>query len=117
MSGFFSFKFRQALAVVLFGCLIGDLIAVGIVAPRSLPLSIAFVVSLWLVVIGIALCVRSLDKSDPEDEDGEGPGGGGGEGGPRPKGGPKGEPDWWPQFERDFRDYVSARGPALTGRR
>src|SRR5690349_16855860 len=44
---------------------------------------------------------RGPDDSDPD-------GGGGGGGGPPPEPSPPGPP-WWPEFEREFNDYV-ARG-------
>ncbi len=56
----------------------------------------------------VALALVRMSRSDGPDEGGgdDGPPRRGG-GGPRPRpGGP--EPLWWPQFERDFRAYVSA---------
>jgi hypothetical protein len=46
-----------------------------------------------------------------DDDQGGGGGGGGSDRLPRPPLTPPGagEPDWWPQFERDFARYVASR--------
>jgi hypothetical protein len=53
-----------------------------------------FLVLLWL---------RHYDGPDDDDN-----GGGGGRGGPPPDEPPPG-PSWWPEFEREFADYVAKR--------
>lgn len=83
---------------------------------------------LWLagaLAVGLAALVhgpiprserRSRDRDDGDDWEE----GGGGGGGPRPDG----EPPWWPDFEREFREHTRARergrapgGPSYLRRR
>jgi hypothetical protein len=110
LSRFASRSFREVLAVLLFVCWTGDVIALALVQPRSLPESVAFVVSLWILMIGMAVCVNSREEPEPDEDAGDGPGGnGGGWDGPPRRPGPSSGPDWWPKFERDFRAYVGAR--------
>ena len=58
-----------------------------------------------LLTLGIVLLAAPLMR--PPGDDGPGPGGGGG-GGPHEP-----EPPWWPEFEREFRDYANGH---LTAR-
>ena len=58
-----------------------------------------------LLTLGVALLAAPmLDPRDDGPDDGGGPGGGG----PVDP-----EPPWWPQFEREFRDYANSH---LTAR-
>lgn len=74
-----------------------------------------FMVFVFAIGFGfVALALVRISRADGPDEDG------GDDGpprrdrrGPRPR--PSGpEPLWWPQFERDFRAYVSAQGGRNT---
>jgi hypothetical protein len=118
MSRFASRRFRHRVAVLLGACWAADATALGLTTPNPAPISIGFVLSLWLIVVGIVFCVYIRDEpGDERGDDGESPGGGNGGGGPprRPK--PQDGPAWWPQFEREFRAYVEQerRVPLRTG--
>jgi hypothetical protein len=79
---------------------IAFLIAVSVVG-------LAFV-ALMVVLITVAARRRPPDHND-RGEDGGGDGGGG-----RPPEGPDltgGGPSWWPEFEREFADYVALGRP------
>jgi hypothetical protein len=107
LSRFASKRFRHRVALLLGICWVGDAVALGLATPTSAPVAIGFVLSLWLLVVGMVFCVYIRDE--PGDGRGEGddaPGGGNGGGGPPRKPAPEGGPAWWPQFERDFRAYV-----------
>ena len=60
----------------------------------------------------LCFAMDRLAKLDHGNEGEEGDGGGGGGPGPpspahpRP---PSRDPDWWPEFEREFRDYLEPR--------
>jgi hypothetical protein len=80
--------------------------------------AIALVVGLCLVGVLITLIVMSIqpptDRRDgPDGDSGSGGGGhgprGGGPEGPEPAGH---DPEWWPDFERQFAEYVTATIPA-----
>jgi hypothetical protein len=66
--------------------------------------------------LGVWLILETV-RPDPEDDggdhdDGEGGGGGGGRRGPRrpePRPSLPDDPEWWPQFERDFAEYLNTR--------
>ena len=66
---------------------------------------------LLVALAGMWLTIRSAAASDFGDDDVAEGGGRGGGGGPKvPRGpSPKNDPDWWPEFERAFASYVSAR--------
>jgi hypothetical protein len=106
------------LAIVLALCWVGDAVALGLTTPTSVPASLAFVLSLWLLVVGIVFCVYIRDEpGDGRNDSGEDPGGGsgGGGGGPPRRPDPRDGPAWWPQFEREFRAYVEQhRAPLRT---
>ena len=53
------------------------------------------------VTLAVALLAAPLMRRRPDDGDE------GGGGGPRRPDG--GDPPWWPEFERDFRDYAERR--------
>lgn len=107
-------------AVAGVGLCVGALVLVAIdgtamsaQAMSALMLGVALGVVLdatWLT-----LAVAQLGKLDRggEDDDGEGGGGWGRPGAdparPRP---PGGDPDWWPEFERDLRAHLEARDDA-----
>lgn len=56
--------------------------------------------------------VDFIRRSDKPDNDDNGGGGGGGGGEPHPRAPqPDFEPDWWPEFEREFGGYVRSREP------
>jgi hypothetical protein len=68
-------------------------------------ISFIFVPVLIGLVLSVAARPRPAGPGTDEDAD---PGSGGG-GGPRLPGGPSqpgGDPTWWPEFERQFADYV-----------
>ena len=81
-----------------------------------------FVLSVVLVICAVLLFAIGLDSrrgSDDPDDQGSGPGRGGPDLPPSPETGPSaGEPPWWPEFERQFADYLeraddgSSRRPA-----
>jgi hypothetical protein len=60
-----------------------------------------------LLTLGIFLAAAPLMRP-PREDDGEDDGGGGDDPGPDDP-----EPPWWPEFEREFRDYAT---PHLTAR-
>lgn len=71
-------------------------------------LLMVFVFAIGFAVVAFAL-VRISRGDGPDDGGGDDGPPRRGRRGPRPRpGGP--EPLWWPQFERDFRAYVSAQG-------
>ena len=55
------------------------------------------------VSLGLALVASRLMQRPPE---------GGGGIGPRAPGAPPPEPPWWPDFERELRQYAERRAPA-----
>ena len=68
-----------------------------------------------LCLLGVVVTLIMLFGQPPTERqdgaDGDSGPGGGGPGGPSPEGG---EPVWWPEFERQFADYVTSttRAPA-----
>jgi hypothetical protein len=115
LSRFVSRKFRRRVAVLLGACWAADAVTLGVTTPNSAPAAIGFVLSLWLLIIGIVMCVYMQDEpGDNRGDDGDSPGGGNGGGGRPPRRpDPRGGPAWWPQFERDFRAYVEERRAPL----
>jgi hypothetical protein len=110
VSRFASRRFRQFLALCLFACVVGGGTALGLVAGRSsgavwIPLMVFFSGS----VLMLSICVDSLDRGPDDDEDDEDEDDfrRGWDDPPLPPDGPGGLPVWWPQFEADFRAYVS----------
>ena len=82
------------------GLTLADLL--GIVALVIIPIGIAVLTALW--------ARRPDPRDDGEADSGWGRGGGGrppwpGDGPPRPSG----DPVWWPEFERQFAQYVGER--------
>ena len=72
-------------------------------------------------VLGVALIVRLVLNSGGDDGDDPGSDGGGpGRRRPAPGRPPSAPPAWWPEFEREFADYVAAnsrnRGIETGGR-
>jgi hypothetical protein len=107
LSRFASRKFRHRVAVVLGICWAADATALGLTTPNSAPAAIGYVLSLWLLVVGIVFCVYIRDEpGDGKDDSDESPGGGGGGSRPPRRPDPKDGPAWWPKFERDFRAYA-----------
>jgi hypothetical protein len=97
-----------ALALVLVAIL-GDALSAQMMATLVMLTLLGFLLdATWLCV-----AVDRLRKLDHGSEGGEGEGGGGrgGPGPPRPPHPrpPSEDPDWWPEFERDFRDYLQPR--------
>ena len=85
------------------------------IAAISLSQSVAFAACV-LALLGTGLLVVVLGRLDGHDDaDDSEPGDGNGG---LPTGGPPwpcdsgGEPPWWPDFERQFADYVAPRTPA-----
>jgi hypothetical protein len=76
----------------------------------AVPVCACLGLGVWLIV---ATGREDSDEDGGDNGDGEGGGGGGGRRGPRhPEPGPSlpdDDPEWWPQFERDFADYLQAR--------
>jgi hypothetical protein len=108
LSRFASRKFRHRVAALLGALWAADAVGLGVTTPNSAPISIAFVLSLWLLVVGIVCCVYVRDEpGGGKGDTGESPGGGGDGGGGSPRRpSPYNGPAWWPQFEREFRSYV-----------
>ena len=79
------------------------------------PVWIAYVVPAVLfagsICASIWLLVWSVRQSDAGEDDDDGGGGGGGDDGrpPTPPPRPDTDPDWWPEFERQFEAYVRGR--------
>lgn len=68
-----------------------------------------FVFAIGIGFVALALVRLSRPGGGPDD------GGGGDDGPPRGRRGPQPkprgpEPAWWPEFEREFRAYVRAKG-------
>jgi hypothetical protein len=84
----------------------------GLGSAGAVAAAVSMVFCVLALVVALAL---ALTHSPPERHDGEdgdfGPGGGGrgpgngGPDGPQPAGG---DPLWWPEFERQFADYVTS---------
>ena len=76
------------------------------VAPALLLLGLVLVVwGVWFAVWSISRWARGGDDPGPDDG-----GGGMGEGNPTPPAhSPDSEPEWWPEFEREFAYYVRRR--------
>lgn len=90
-------------------------IAPGAHASSPPPWSFGLVIGLSLAAAGIDvwlfMWIRSRDSGgDDEDE----PGGGGLRGPSSPNPRPSEDPEWWPEFERQFGEYA-ARVPTRTG--
>jgi hypothetical protein len=71
-----------------------------------------FMIFVFLIGFGfVALAIVRLSNGGGGDDKGDGGGEWWRRRGPRPRGpkphGP--EPTWWPEFEREFRKYVSAQ--------
>lgn len=84
----------------------------------GVPAWIETIVAIWLLclalvaVIGLViwrLCVGDGGNDESDDEGGGGGGGGGGRKRTPPRGSPGNEPEWWPEFEREFAIYVTNR--------
>ena len=88
-------------------------------SPQSSGGTFAFVLFVLFVIFAVALLVVAVfsgDDSDNPDDGSSGPGDGGPELPRPPDDGPlDDEPDWWPEFERQFASYAS--GGAFTRRR
>jgi hypothetical protein len=108
LSRFASRQFRHRVALLLGICWAADAAALGVTTPNPAPVAIAFVLSLWLIVVGIVFCVYIRDEpGEGKGDTGESPGGGGdGGGGPPRNPRPYDGPAWWPKFEREFRAYA-----------
>jgi hypothetical protein len=79
----------------------------------STPGAVAVGLMLAVCLAGLVIAVIALFSEPPPDrrdggEGDSGPGGGGGPGGGAPDG-PLGgtDPDWWPEFERQFAEYIT----------
>ena len=84
-------------------------------APGSAPWLAYAASALILMVLGCgpmyvwwALGRGEQGGGDSSDGDGEGGGGGWGGGGSPPKGSPNTNPEWWPEFERQFAGHVAS---------
>jgi hypothetical protein len=94
------------LALVLVA-VIGDALSAQMMATLVLLTLLGFVVdATWLCL--------AVDRLRKLDHGGEGDDGGEGWGGPGPPSPahpcpPSEDPEWWPEFERDFRDYLEPR--------
>jgi hypothetical protein len=79
--------------------------------------SIVGIVLTFVVLVAVVAWLAGPGGSDGL-EGGDGGSGGGGGGGPPPE--PPPGPSWWPDFEREFADYVARRArssvPALRAR-
>jgi hypothetical protein len=74
------------------------------------PLVVSVAIWIWQFVY----FARRFNKPDNDGDGGGGAGGGGsgGEGPPRPPmPQPDLEPEWWPEFERQFQEHVKSREP------
>ncbi len=111
-----------AIAGIVVGLLVGTgllmvalaLVAIGaaLSAPTIAVLALAAAVGFVLDTTWLCLAVRRLARSGSggDSEDG-GPGEGWGGPGPDPvrPWSPSEDPDWWAEFEREFRAYLEAR--------
>ena len=89
-------------------------------AEASAILVMAVFVVIDAFVLGVGLIVRLVLGPDGDDDDSGSDGGGPGRRRPSPRRPPSSSPDWWPEFEREFADYVAAnsRNRGIeTGRR
>jgi hypothetical protein len=73
------------------------------------------VVVLIAFVLGVGLIVRLVLNSGGDDDDPGSDGGGPGRRRPAPGRPPSAPPDWWPEFEREFADYVVAANSRKRG--
>ena len=95
----------------------------GLAASHSSGGGVAAVVVICLFLLSIAIPVMLLlwpwqpDHGDESDGDSGSDGGWGGSGGrgPRDPGPPLDEPRWWPEFERQFADYVTSTTRTYAG--
>jgi hypothetical protein len=75
---------------------------------------------IFVVAIGVGFAALAIVRLSRGEGGGDDPNGGGDNWrrrrGPRPRGPrPRGpEPTWWPEFEREFRSYVSAQATRHT---
>ena len=86
-------------------------------AATSWESGLAVAVLVMLVLAGVTLAVLRMPPYPGGDEDADSGPGRGGSGrwppaGPRQ---PEGEPEWWPEFERQFAAHVAGRGTRVTG--
>jgi hypothetical protein len=90
-------------------------------APTSgTGITLAVCAILILATLTILVIAIRSGHGDDSDDDGPPPGGGGPDRPRPPQGGPSiEEPQWWPDFERQFREYAEtmARRPPRTRRR
>jgi hypothetical protein len=91
------------------------LAAVGVHGPSTADVvAVTLMVGLGLLAVLVTLIIvftePPTDRSDGGDGDSGPGGGGGGPGGRGPDGpeSPGGDPVWWPEFERQFADYVTS---------
>ena len=83
----------------------------GVLTTVSIVLALTCPLGLLLVLVWIG---EGPDDSEPDSDDG----GGGNKRRepPGPQGGGGGEPPWWPEFERDFAEYVRGEAPCTAER-
>ena len=86
-------------------------------AATSWESGLAVAVLVMLVLAGVTLAVLRMPPYPGGDEDADSGPGRGGPGNWPPAGPlqPEGEPEWWPEFERQFAAHVAGRGPRVTG--
>ena len=95
----------------------------GFAASHSSGGGVAAAVVIGLFLLSMAIPVMLLirpwpsDHGDGRDGDSGSEGGGGGSGGrgPRDPGPPLDEHLWWPEFERQFADYVTSTTRTYAG--
>ena len=88
-------------------------------AAASWETGLAVVIMVMLVLAGVTLAVLRMPRYPGGDEDSDSGPGRGGPGrwpppGPRT---PEGEPEWWPEFERQFAAHVAGRGKRVRAYR
>lgn len=82
----------------------------------GLPAWMETIVAIWLLCLAFAGVIAFViwgfcvgDGGNDESDDEGGGGGGGGRKRTPPRGSPSNEPEWWPEFEREFAFYVANR--------
>lgn len=104
--------------VALFVVALALVADIGTALSAQLMATLVLLTLLGFVLDATWLCfavgrLMELDQGN-EGEDGEDGEGWGGPGPARPRP-PSEDPNWWPEFERDFRDYVEPRERTRVG--
>jgi hypothetical protein len=82
--------------------------------PVNWAVVIAVIAAIVIIAaIAITIADRRATRRRGDDDDNDFRGGGGGRGPDAPHG-PESDPEWWPEFERQFADYTNAPTPVMS---